>query len=431
MMNKQEIIEYSINALLRAGADKATGILGYSEKHELNAHAGTMDLFRTTYNIGLNLACIIAQKKGSMVINKVDAKGIDEAAKGVVAMAQSSQPDEANDIAETQPHNSFSHGPEKPDRQLMFSRLQEFLAYSAKAYPKTIIEEVNFSFTKRHSILANSNDVLMSSMHGMYDFSVMFTSKDGVNTSSFNYTYFQDTHLDKPLHQCGSVDRLLRQSAEQIHTHPLPRNFTGKVVFTPDSLSSIIGTAMSFISDVPLITGTSLYKDKLGTAIADSRLTLHAAPHSPLLPAGPDFTSDGYQTEDVTVIDKGVLSSYLLSLYGSRKTGLERAKNGGSNWIVDAGNQSFDEMIGSIDEGLLLCRFSGGNPSDNGDFSGVAKNSYYIRDGKIQFPVSETMVNGNIAAMLHAICGITSQRVMTGYTLFPWVCFDGIQVTGK
>jgi PmbA protein len=133
----------------------------------------------------------------------------------------------------------------------------------------------------------------------------------------------------------------------------------------------------------------------------------------------------------MTLIEAGVLRSFLLSMYGARKTGLQRAANMGSNLIVDSGDTPLAEMIAAVDEGLLLCRFSGGNPSDNGDFSGVAKNSYYIKDGKIQFPVSETMVSGNIASMLNSIESISAERVNNGYNVMPWICFNGLNVTGK
>ena len=47
-----------------------------------------------------------------------------------------------------------------------------------------------------------------------------------------------------------------------------------------------------------------------------------------------------------------------------------------------------------------FAQFSGARPAENGDFSGVAKNSYYIEKGKVQFPVSETMVSGNLAELV-------------------------------
>ena len=71
-------------------------------------------------------------------------------------------------------------------------------------------------------------------------------------------------------------------------------------------------------------------------------------------------------------------------------------------------SKKMEDMIKEIDKGILLCRFSGGSPSDNGDFSGVAKNSFYIENGEVQYPISETMVSGNIVDMFQKVKHITT-----------------------
>ncbi len=81
-----------------------------------------------------------------------------------------------------------------------------------------------------------------------------------------------------------------------------------------------------------------------------------------------------------------MLKSFLLDQYGSRKTGLARAVTGGGAWVVDAGTTPLDEMIRDVKAGVLITRFSGGRPNDKGDFSGIAKNSYYIENGAIAYP---------------------------------------------
>ena len=68
-------------------------------------------------------------------------------------------------------------------------------------------------------------------------------------------------------------------------------------------------------------------------------------------------------------------------------------------------------------------------PSSNGDFSGVAKNSYYIKNGKIKFPITETMVSGNVKEMFENIDDISSDRVNFGSGIFPWISFNGITIS--
>jgi len=142
-------------------------------------------------------------------------------------------------------------------------------------------------------------------------------------------------------------------------------------------------------------------------------------------------TPDGYAAQNSTIVQDGVLKSFLLSLYGSRKTGLDRAVNSGGAFVVDQGDTPFDEMVKSVKKGILLARFSGGSPSDNGDLSGVAKNSYLIEDGEIKYPISESMISGNVADMLMNVTAVSNERIDYGFSILPWVAVSGVTISGK
>ena len=96
---------------------------------------------------------------------------------------------------------------------------------------------------------------------------------------------------------------------------------------------------------------------------------------------------------------------------------------------MDPGDTSLDDMIKGTKQGVLIGRFSGGRPNDRGDFSGVAKNSYYVADGKIQYPISETMVSGNLVELLHNVEAVSSELVDFGGSAKPWVKVSGITVS--
>lgn len=133
----------------------------------------------------------------------------------------------------------------------------------------------------------------------------------------------------------------------------------------------------------------------------------------------------------MTIIDKGVLKTFMLSLYGAKKTSRDRALNSGRAYVIEPGEKDLDEITKSIKKGIVVARFSGGMPSNNGDFSGVAKNSYYIEDGKIMYPVSETMASGNLYEMFNNIIDISSDRVDFGSTILPRIAVSGITISGK
>jgi PmbA protein len=431
-MKEKELVQCGIDALLKAGAQKAVGYLVHSEKQELNIEANRISLFRTTYDVNLAFSGIINQRKGSVAINRTEVSAIEQAAREVIELAQGAPEDPAHDIAERQPAREFVAGPEKPDLDLMYDRFAHFMDFARAEHPALLFDPGVFDFTLSRVQFLNSNGVDFQAQTGKYDFSALFSAKEGKETSSFNYTGFSARELDREIAEYGSVATLLRQTCEQIRPQHLPEGFTGDIIVTPDCLSDFLSYFIStYLSDRPLITGTSIFRDKLNQAVADSRLSIRSCPRSPELAAPDFFTRDGYEAQDFAFVENGVLRNFALSLYGSRKTGKDRAPNDAMALFVDPGSVEFDQLVKQVKRGLLLCRFSGGSPGESGDFSGVAKNSYYIENGEVKFPLKETMISGNLATMFQNIGGISRERINFGNSVLPWIHFPGISISGK
>jgi PmbA protein len=431
MADRSKVAQYCVKALIESGMDKAESRLLLTAKTELNVEGGSIALMRTTDDVNLFMAGIKDEKRGSTSVNRTDEDSIKRTVSELRELIDASEPDPAVDIAPAQRSESFARGPLEPDRDLMYSRLKSFVESALERYPTLLLEQVILDHTLREKYYSNSNGVAFQSVTGQYNLMVMFTSKEGGNASSFNFVMVSADELDRDLVNYGPIERLIRQSTEQVHTEQLPEAFTGDVILTPECLEDFIGTITDYLGDYPMMTKTSIFKDSLGEKIADSRLTLHSMPLNGEMSGGYFFTPDGFKAQNSTIIDRGVLKTFLLSLYGSRKTGLDKAVNAGSFHVIDPGNDQFDRMVSSIDKGLLLCRFSGGNPASNGDFSGVAKNSYYIENGEIKYPITETMVAGNLKTMLNSVKAISAERVNSGHSILPWITFSGITVSGK
>jgi PmbA protein len=237
--------------------------------------------------------------------------------------------------------------------------------------------------------------------------------------------------LSEELHLAGGLDRLMEQSTEQTETKMIEGSFVGDIIITPECLGGFVHTLAGYLGDHSLVTQVSIYKDMLGEIIADERFSLHSRPVSSKLAGGYFFTSEGFKAGNSTIINRGVLDTFLLSLYGSLKTGGTRAVNSGGNYMIDPGDTDLSDMVKSVKKGILLCRFSGGNPSSSGEFSGVAKNSYYIEDGEIKYPVSEIMIAGNLKDLLKSVRHISKQTVNDGNSVYPWITFSGVTVSGK
>ncbi|MEA3307477.1 MAG: DNA gyrase modulator, partial [Elusimicrobiota bacterium] len=106
-MNEKDTVKFCIEAMKKAGADKSQCILSKSEKHELNADTGKISLLRTTFNTNIRLMAIKDKKRGYVNLNGDDKKAIEEAAKNAVKFSEASPEDEAYDISEKQPAQSF------------------------------------------------------------------------------------------------------------------------------------------------------------------------------------------------------------------------------------------------------------------------------------------------------------------------------------
>jgi PmbA protein len=419
--------ETSLAALTKRGFQKARVRLTTSDQHELQAEFGHPSLLRTTHNTELSLLGIVDDKQGSLTLNNASRDGLADAVDNLWAVASGSRADPANDIATAQPKRVFNAGPPEPDLDKMYERVAEALDHAKTHYPTLKMGSTAVTYSSRRSLFLNSNGVDFDTTRHVYHASLMFTARDGTDVSSFNYTGATLANLDRPLASIATADALMRQTTEQVRTRKVPSKFTGDLIITPDCLDTFFGFLIGNVGNQPMIAGTSLYKESLGKQVADPTLTLHSRPRD--LVGGYFVTGDGFEAQNATVVDRGVLKSFMLDQYGSRKTGLARAVTGGGAWVVEPGSTSLADMIRDVRAGLVITRFSGGRPNDKGDFSGIAKNSYYVENGAIAYPISETMVSGNMAQLLTDIVAVSKETADFGSGVFPWVRVRGIGIS--
>lgn len=425
-MSEKALAEQTVESIRQAGFDKAASSVSYDELHELSAENGEINLLRTNFETDIHLSGIMDQRRASLAVNKTDEATVGAAINDMREMAKGANQDPAFDIAEYQPPGSFEAGPAEPDYDVMYDRVEEIHRYAKEVYPTLNLRTADVTFVRRRGCYVNSNGVSFESTRGLYRVGVTFSSREGKDTSSMMYTGYSVYDIDRPIGESANVDQLLRQSVEQVRTEHIPGKFVGDLVIAPNCLADFLGFLTMRIGDGPLISGTSVYLDKLDQAVASDKLSLHSRPLGDEITTGYWVTGDGYKAANSTIIDRGILKTYLLSLYGANRTGRERAANSGGCYVVDAGDDSYDDIIGSVDQGILITRFSGGRPNDRGDFSGVAKNSYYIKDGRLQYPIKETTVSGNMVELLKSIDAVSRERVYFGGSVLPWVRASGV-----
>ncbi|MCL2031162.1 MAG: TldD/PmbA family protein [Oscillospiraceae bacterium] len=426
----RELADLTLDAMRQSGAEQAQVRMVRAEKTEINVQENNITLMRTVFDASGQLTAIAQGKKGTLSVNQLTPETLGEAARTAAEMAAVSRSDDANAVAELEdgPH-FFDDGPSQGDKAKMLDRMEEFLTALKRDYPG-VMTEGTISFQRAAVLYRNTNGVDLESRDGRYDFNFLFSARECETSSSFNYTGAVSRGLDTPLMEQGGLEMLIRQNVEELQARPLNDKFEGEVILSPmcaqDVLAMFIGT---FLSTTPLVAGTSVLKDKLGQAVAAECVTVASNPTDPEA-CGYRVTPDGFRAADMTIVENGVLRCFALNQYGARKTGRDRAANEGDGAFLRPGARPHAEILKDIKRGLLICRFSGGSPSENGDISGVAKNSFYIEDGKIAFPVKETMVSGNLLEMFKNIREISSDTIFDGSVRQPWVRVSGVTVSG-
>lgn len=430
-MNSKDLMKLGLRELQEQGSQDSVVIVRENEVKEFVYEKKHVNLLRTTKQSTMTMKSVIDLKSFTQTINQITEDEIKQAAVEIVETTRNSDPDPGNGITETVNCQDFTFGNPQPDIEMLYERLTEFHNYCSVNHPNLILEQViaSYNYSVYNYMDSNGND--LSQTNGMYFITVMFTSKEGKNTSSFNYYGYSALIPDMPIAEHPRIKSLLKESTEQTQNKPIPENFIGEIIIVPECMEDFLSNFCSLLSGITLITDTCVYKDKIGFQIAHSDFNLTAKPIDNEFTQENHINYEGYLLENATIVENGILKTFITDRYSSKKTGYPRFTS--SSWYLDLreGKQSLSEMIKDVKKGILLSRFSGGRPADNGDFSGVAKNSYYIEDGEIKFPVNETMISGNIPEMLKNIKAISSERINSGTSVIPWVTISNLNISGK
>ncbi len=427
----KEVSALALKMLLESGAEDAAVSAGESVVNEFNLAEGEFTLFRTLESNSLSLTAYVGGKKGNLSINSFAEEAIKQAVSDCLQVAQAGVADEAWGLNPKAEETGFDRGCRTPDTELFFERCKEFKESVAKGFPHVLTTEIISQHRGGRTVYRNSKGACLQSEGGAYSLFTDFAGNDGENTSSFFYTGLVTTDLSTPFLDQQTLRRDHAAAEKSIITTPVEGKFTGTIVMEPGCAGDFIFSALElFTSDSSIIDGTSIWKDKLGTKVAADMLTVSAAPLDERIIGGERWTGEGFISEDYDVIKDGVLNSFMLSLYAANKTGLKRSPNSAGVTVIKPGDKSLEEIIKGVKNGLLVGRFSGGAPSSNGDFSGVAKNSFRIEDGKITDAVSETMISGNLADLLLNISAISAETT-TGESVIPWIAAEGVLISGK
>ena len=190
-----------------------------------------------------------------------------------------------------------------------------------------------------------------------------------------------------------------RLGARQLPTASMP------VLFAPRIAAGLIGHLIGAISGSALMRNASFLKGRAGERIFPEWLRLAERPHLRRGANSANFDNEGVATVERDIVDTGVLTGYALSSYTARRLGLETTGNAGGvrNLLVPPGGAGAGDLVSSMGDGFYVTEVMGqGVNLVTGDYSRGAS-GYRVRDGRIDHPVEEVTIAGNLADMFRAI----------------------------
>lgn len=303
-------------------------------------------------------------------------------------------------------------------------------------------EGADFSHDEGRILYANSHGFVGEYAVSSHSLSVSpVAAEPGSGNMQRDYWYSVQRKLARlePTGRIGqkAAQRTLRRlGAKKIATQQVP------VIFDSEMSAGLLSSLFAAVSGSAIYKGVSFLIGKLGQRIASPHVTVYDDGTIPGALGSKPFDAEGLPTRKTTVVEQGVLKSYLLDCYSARKLGLASTGNatrgvgdapsvGPRNFYLAAGTTSPEEMIRTVSRGLYVIELLGfGVNHVTGDYSRGAV-GIWIENGELTYPVEEITIAGNLKEMLMNIEMAGNDLEFRGKIAAPTVKISQMTVAGN
>ena len=213
------------------------------------------------------------------------------------------------------------------------------------------------------------------------------------------------------------------------------------VLFTAKAADTLWGAVQAALSGKRVLEGSSPWSDRIGEQVTSEALTLYQDPDDG--PFSCPFDDEGTQTQKLILIERGVLRLFYTDRTVGKELGDGSTGNGfrpglGSaptpglfNTLVQPGSATFEELVKTLDDAIVVDQILGETAGISGDFSINVDLGYRVKQGEIQGRVKDTMVSGNVYTALLQLAALGQDADWNGACYTPSVLLSGLSVTGR
>ena len=443
-MNEDELRDLA-QAAVKAGADGAE--VAYAERQALSVtvRKGDLEEVEREESRELGLRVLVGRRHASVSGSDLSADGRRKLLERVVAMAR---------LAAEDPYAGL------PSRERLASGPHADLDLFDPAEPTAESLEDRALATEGAAIavpgVSNSDGASASWSRGVWRLATSdgFFGAHRGSHSSISAAVIAGEGAEMELGYDGRSTRWLSdlpdpssigvEAGERAVAALAPRKLastTAPVIFENRQAASLLSPLISAIAGPAVARGVSFLKDKLGQRLFSESITLTDDPHRPRGLGSSPFDDEGVANQRRALIDKGVLTTWLLNSSSARQLGLEttgHASRGlagppgvsASNLSLSAGDQDLSGLMAEAGQGLVVTSMFGPSLNANtGDWS-VGCSGYWFEAGERAYPVNEITVAGNLID-IYARLVPGSDLFSRGSWEIPSILVDGLAIAGK
>lgn len=225
-------------------------------------------------------------------------------------------------------------------------------------------------------------------------------------------------------HDIEEFGRIAATKAVRLLDAKSPPSGSFPVVLDPELTGVFIHEALGHASEADLILqNDSILKGKLGTQIGSELVTIIDDASMGAFGYYP-YDAEGVKTSENILVKEGVFNSVLSSRETASKMDTKSSGNARSsigeqpivrmsNTYLKPGDQSFDELLEGIADGIYLKGSRGGQvDTGKGIFQFNAAESFIIKNGEVKDPLRDVSLSGNIMEILNNVDALGSDFKM-------------------
>ena len=441
----QNLLAELIDAARKAGADAAEAVTAERQSLSISVRSGELEEVEREESRDLGLRVFIGQRQATVSGSDLSPEACAKLVERAVAMARLAPEDPYAGFA---PVDRLARGPE-PDLELydptelspetLEDRAREAEA-AARAMPGVVNSDgATAGWSTARWLIATSHGFAGQHQASGFSLGASAIAGDGQTMETGYDGRSVRWHEDLP--GAEAIGREAgRRAAARLGSRKIAST-TAPVIFENRVAMSLIGPLVGAISGPSIARGSSFLKDRLGQQVFGDHVTITDDPHRRRGLGSSPFDDEGVATQKTDIIDRGVLTTWLLNSSSARQLGLETTGHasrglagppgvGVSNLTVQPGAQDLAGLMASAGKGLLVTSMFGPSLNGNtGDWS-VGCSGFWFENGELAYPVSEITVAGNLIEMYARLVPGADLEIR-GASNAPSLLIDALAIAGK